>query len=198
MVLPSLEWQVRLAVPTIFGGKGPAENSGPKKLRSASSYVRSTAGAARLGDGHILGESTMTLGYVWQLGVTFLLAMLAFGTLGGCDSKGSSSQRTTHAISDDIDKVIDQAKQVVENLNPQGEKLTAQAQAEVEKLFRLEYKTVELPAEASTDELNAALTRLGNERWDCFAINPMISRTVISCKRPPPSYLRYIPRWFPG
>jgi hypothetical protein len=69
---------------------------------------------------------------------------------------------------------------------------TSTAKGEVEKLFQIDYRVLEISRFASPTELEATLKKMGEERWDCFETIEGATTTQILCKRVPPSYLRYL------
>jgi hypothetical protein len=104
----------------------------------------------------------------------------------GCQSKDKNSQ-----IRDLVDSLTNP-----QNI-PSREKLSEGAQQEVEKLFVFEYKVAEVKAELPAADLEAALQALGQERWECFALQQQGAMLRLFCKRRPKTYLRFIPRMFP-
>ena len=85
---------------------------------------------------------------------------------------------------------------VQQAMRPHTDAAQQRTKEELEKLFRWEYRVVEIPLAASSGELEARLRDLGAENWDCFSIilNGDLSR--VTCKRRPASalsYLQYVP-----
>jgi len=70
--------------------------------------------------------------------------------------------------------------------------LQAQTSDEIQKMMQIEYKVVELQNNASNDELQNTLTKLGQEGWDCFSVLPNAEKYRIVCKRRPKSFLNYL------
>ena len=86
---------------------------------------------------------------------------------------------------------------VQDAVGPHAGALQARTKEEVDKLFRWEYKVVEVSTSIQTAELETQLGALGAEGWECFDLQPQPSNvTRITCKRRPKSaisYLKYIP-----
>ncbi len=84
-----------------------------------------------------------------------------------------------------------------EAVAPHADAVQARTTEEVEKLFRWEYKVIELPHTSDPTNFEASLTTLGNDGWECFHIDRLSAEaTRITCKRRPKSaisYLKYIP-----
>ena len=108
-----------------------------------------------------------------------------FLLLGLCSCDSSSSKSISKFIDDASSKVA-----------PVPGKVSELTQDELSKLFTFEYKVLELDSKLTSDEIEAKLTDLGKEMWDCFAVTPSESVIKLFCKRRPKTYLRYIPRWF--
>jgi hypothetical protein len=87
--------------------------------------------------------------------------------------------------------------QVQEALGPHGDALQAKTKEEVDKLFRWEYRVIDLPAELSAEEMEKRLAALGSEGWECFSILPAPSSTRTICKRRPKSAITYL-KFLPG
>jgi hypothetical protein len=80
---------------------------------------------------------------------------------------------------------------------PHADAIQNRTKEEVEKLFRWEYRVVELPSTISSAELELQLSNLGDEGWECFDLaHRPADVTQITCKRRPKSaisYLKYLP-----
>jgi hypothetical protein len=93
---------------------------------------------------------------------------------------------------------LDQATSDVQvAVAPHANAVQARTKEEVDKLFRWEYRVLEVPSETQAPELEARLTKLGDEGWECFDMTQtQTNQTRITCKRRPKSalsYLKYIP-----
>jgi hypothetical protein len=86
---------------------------------------------------------------------------------------------------------------VQQALGPQGEVIQERTKEEVEKLFRWEYRVVDVEANLTADELEKRLTELGNEGWECFNIAPSGQSSRVTCKRRPRSAINYL-KLIPG
>ena len=74
-----------------------------------------------------------------------------------------------------------------------GGKVKGLANDEYEKLIKFEYRVVDLPREAKSDEVQAVLTELGKDRWNCFHADTLEKSTRVYCRRLPFSVLRMAP-----
>jgi hypothetical protein len=82
------------------------------------------------------------------------------------------------------------------NVGPQAEALQTRTKEEWSKLFRWEYRVVDVPADLSAPDFETKLAELGQEGWEVFSIITRTDQMRISCKRRPPSalaYLKYVP-----
>jgi hypothetical protein len=85
---------------------------------------------------------------------------------------------------------------VKEAVGPHADAVQAKTKEEMDKLFRWEYKVVDLAANQDANEFQGQLSLLGDDRWECFSINAVVDRTRVTCRRRPKSalsYLKYIP-----
>jgi hypothetical protein len=64
---------------------------------------------------------------------------------------------------------------------------------DIKKIGDWEYKVLEIKYDGG-DELEKHLTRLGNDRWECFWIEKKNKDFLIFFKRPKISYLQKIPK----
>jgi hypothetical protein len=88
------------------------------------------------------------------------------------------------------------SKGVQDAVAPQAEALHKHTKAEVDKLFRWEYRVVDVPVSPDPSELEKRLTELGAENWECFSVVPSPESLRVLCKKRPPSainYLKYVP-----
>lgn len=86
--------------------------------------------------------------------------------------------------------------EVHEAMRPHTDAVQAKTKEEVNKLFRWEYKVVELPATSDAATLQARLSALGEENWEVIDMTTKDQISRITCKRRPNSaigYLKYIP-----
>lgn len=129
--------------------------------------------------------------------LSLLLSLLVAFTLSGCDQL-EKEQSHLKELQAEASKQIGEMQRLFEEIKPKGSDLTGQATEEVEKLFIFEYEVFEVDRSKSAKELTGILQQHGKERWECFYIEQLVDSLRIYCKRRPKSYLRYIPRWFPG
>lgn len=122
---------------------------------------------------------------------SFLLVFIF--SITSCDSQNKHVTQAKEAVSQSIDSI----SQTVDQYTPDAVKSTARqvpemAGEEYEKLFRVDYKVIELPRGKGAAQFEATLNELGKERWNCFHIEPQADKLIAFCSRRPPSYIRYI------
>lgn len=96
-------------------------------------------------------------------------------------------------LSDQLDRASDQMQGVV---GPHAGQIQSQTKDEVEKLFKWEYKVVDLAANITAPQMESELSELGADGWECSSVLSVPTGLRITCKRKPPSalaYLKYIP-----
>ena len=98
--------------------------------------------------------------------------------------------------SDSIQEAYDSAKNKISELAPVKDQYQNLAQEELNKLYSFEYKVVEFPLTAESLSIEAYLSTLGKDRWECFDTTKTDLKLIIFCKRRPETYLKYIPRAF--
>jgi hypothetical protein len=86
---------------------------------------------------------------------------------------------------------------VQQALGPHGEVLQDLTKDEMEKLFRWEYRVVDVEGLETAPDFENRLTELGTEGWECFSIAQSTNATRITCKRRPRSALGYL-KLIPG
>jgi hypothetical protein len=95
---------------------------------------------------------------------------------------------------DSLNKALQQFTDTVTKTSSEyGAKMKDAAEEEYRKLIKFEYKVVDVPRNASTDEIESVLTSLGAERWNCFHADTLESVTRLYCRRLPFSVLRIAP-----
>lgn len=96
-----------------------------------------------------------------------------------------------------LKSLMDRISEAGEALAPHAESIEETTKQEVTKLFRWEYKLLELPSESSAEEIEQELNRLGHDNWDCSPVPQAPPQRIrMHCKRRPRSplsYLRYVP-----
>ena len=95
------------------------------------------------------------------------------------------------------DRVQGASGGVQQALGPQGQVLQEKTKDEMEKLFRWEYRVVDLPDTSAAEEFERRLMELGDQGWECFSISPVEGSTRVTCKRRPRSALAYL-KLIPG
>lgn len=120
---------------------------------------------------------------------TALLGCLIF--LSTCQS--NSQDKELEILAKDFKKGLEQATEKINQLAPSQQQLKQSTVGEVEKLFSLEYRVIDIDRDVPAAEIEARLAALGRDRWDCFHIEPTAGSLRLFCKRRPQSYLRYIP-----
>jgi hypothetical protein len=145
----------------------------------------------------------------WRIGAIIQVHILLLGILmiTGCNDSPESAGGPTQAASETpttepftLPKLVESLRQrfkgasggVQEALGPQGEVIQERTKEEVEKLFRWEYRVVEIEAGLSAASFEKRLGELGTEGWDCFHIATSPETTRITCKRRPRSALTYL------
>jgi len=140
---------------------------------------------------------------------TIACALLLVVTLSACnDSTNSPAHNPAPSPTDapldegfslnSILNSIEGARSGVQNaVGPHADALQNRTKEEVEKLFRWEYRVVEVPTTIASAELELQLSSLGEQGWECFNLEQRPSDvTRITCKRRPKSaisYLKYLP-----
>lgn len=119
--------------------------------------------------------------------------IIALLLLASCDSSRTNS--------DTVDTLMRSVKDLHESVTgtiaPTAKELQNAATSEVDKLFSIEYKVLELPSSTPGPDVERSLIDLGADRWNCFSVIPRPESILITCNRRPLSYLRYALRFFP-
>lgn len=97
----------------------------------------------------------------------------------------------------ELKQVVDDTTTHVSDISPSAEDVKNLTNDEINKLFAFEYRVESLKKDLPADQLEAALSKLGQERWECFDVEAHADVYQIFCRRRPQTYLRYIPRFFP-
>ena len=125
---------------------------------------------------------------------------LAIALLLGC-SEDKPSQKTapnepssTQKILDELDHQVRRAQEQFNELAPDKEEVKTKANEELEKLFSLEYRVVDLPLTASATAWADTLNILGRDRWECESPQSVSEAVRVICRRRPKSYLRGVGR----
>jgi uncharacterized lipoprotein NlpE involved in copper resistance len=137
--------------------------------------------------------------------------LLFLGILVGCDnqqqmvSSGNNATIPPTVSNTALDSIIDTLSSASEVLAPHAETLEQTTQTEIRKLFRWEYKVVDLDSSTAATDLEGSLNALGNDNWECLPATSIGVVTAPSsysastlrfyCKRRPRgplSYLRFV------
>lgn len=122
---------------------------------------------------------------------TYLIVCIVLGfAFFGCDQ---ANQENIDRVRDTLNQQLADAQKKVSEITKSTSTMTSE---EVEKLFTLEYKVVELPQDMPAPEMEQKLSTLGQQRWECRSVVPNGAKLQIFCSRRPETYLRYIPRMF--
>ena len=127
--------------------------------------------------------------------LAFALALLTAVFLSACESGKPPAE--LESLNSQLKDFLKKAEQKIEGLTPETRGVSEATSQEVEKLFTFEYKVVEFKTEASSQEIEARLQALGQDRWECFSSEGSSRSLRIFCRRRPKTYLRYIPRLIP-
>lgn len=122
-----------------------------------------------------------------------MVRVLVFGLLVGLLATGCDRHDSAPA-GEGLRDTLDEARRLIDDLAPQRKEWEEDARGEVEKLYNFEYHIEEFSNELSTVEIEAKLDALGQDRWECFHIEPGEKELRVFCKRRPKTYLRYMLR----
>lgn len=140
--------------------------------------------------------------------VLFALVIAPLLLLTGCNDEGKDPQHSTadptHERQLSLDTLLSQLTGarstddagVQEVLGAHGEALQQKTKEELAKLFRWEYKVIEIDPTLTAKQLEQTLQPLGLDGWECFQAGGTPATPHLVCKRRPQStlaYLKYIP-----
>lgn len=114
--------------------------------------------------------------------------------LVGCNTSSDTLSKAEESLT----SLKVQAKELADSLSLKSKKVTESASQEMNKLFSIEYRVVDLLSTLSGEEIQKELNRLGSERWSCgtpqllASQNPAPEKLRFFCNRPSPTYLRYL------
>ncbi|MBX7138192.1 MAG: hypothetical protein K1X83_09420 [Oligoflexia bacterium] len=111
-------------------------------------------------------------------------------------TKDFDTDRQLKNLQAEIDALLKSAGKTVEGITPDTTDLQRSTSEEINKIFVIEYKVVELSASASANEIEKVLNELGSQRWECFDTATTDTGIRLMLKRPAKTPLRYIPRLF--
>ncbi|GEM_PF-2898923 len=132
--------------------------------------------------------------FIIKLTVYILFVLL----ISSCD-KLKVSETSSKEVEKKVSEAISKAKGLFSEFDLESAKdipLQKMAQDEVDKLFSVEYKVIEIDDVGDMAHINAVLNKAGKDRWDCFSSEHVQKKYRFFCKRRPQSYLRYFTRGF--
>lgn len=89
------------------------------------------------------------------------------------------------------------SNEVPGSLTLKGGELEAKTREEIDKVFRWEYRVVDLSPTGTADELERDLNKLGADGWECFHLNTTDKNLRATCRRRPKSTIAYL-KLLPG
>jgi hypothetical protein len=136
--------------------------------------------------------------------VTDVCAILCVLAIAGCGKSDQTAAQTplpsdtpaSYSLDSVLDSLGTSFRGASSNVAPQAEAIQARTKEEWSKLFRWEYRVVDIAANESAPDFEAKLAELGQEGWEVFSIITQTESVRITCKRRPPSalaYLKYVP-----
>ncbi len=130
-----------------------------------------------------------------------VFCVLSLKACGGSDQSGgqvpdTSATPNSYSLDSVLDSLGTGLRGASSSVGPQAEALHSRTKEEWSKLFRWEYRVLDLPGDLSPSDFEGKLVELGQEGWEVFSIIPRAEGIRISSKRRPPSalaYLKYVP-----
>jgi hypothetical protein len=120
----------------------------------------------------------------------------SIGTISGVTPATPHSTTDKFSLDSILTTLEGAGSEVHEAVRPHTDAVQAKTKEELDKLFRWEYKVVELPITTDAPTLQTQLSALGEENWEVVDMREYGQLTRITCKRRPSSaigYLKYIP-----
>lgn len=108
--------------------------------------------------------------------------------LTGCQQQ---EEMTLDEVQKSLSKTLDQAGKTLGEITERSRRVPDIAQSEVEKIVSFEYRVMKISKTDEPELMEAELAALGEQRWDCFHVEPQGLDLLFFCKRRPKSYLRY-------
>ncbi len=136
---------------------------------------------------------------IWHL---LLVILFAVAGVAGCNTSEEPASSTKEGadlgavVTDLTDRLTTASQEVAGVVAPHAQNLQDLGKEEVSKLFRWEYKVVEVPTSLAPTGLESELHTLGAANWECFSVTLIGDRFMITCKKRPVSavqYLKHIP-----
>lgn len=128
-----------------------------------------------------------------KLTLLFFAVFLTF--LNSCEQAGSREtidRETTDRATQTLSDTISQAGDALSNLTPSRKQIKSMTSNELNNVFAVEYKVIDISAGQEAKQIEETLSMLGRERWDCYHVEPQFDSLRVFCKRQPVSYLRYL------
>lgn len=129
-------------------------------------------------------------------------AAIFLAIFGGCNKSDSSHQQTSSPMPDNsnsselsFQSILNSISSASDALAPHAESLEETTKEEVTKLFRWEYKVIDLDISLSAPAMEDTLNELGNDNWECLPGTTTPQTIRFYCKRRPRgalSYLRFV------
>ncbi|MEY4700051.1 MAG: hypothetical protein RL326_238 [Pseudomonadota bacterium] len=153
---------------------------------------------------HYTGFSTKHAIATTACGILFILCVSgckdsqksSVATISGAASATPLSTQDKFSLDSILTTLEGAGSGVHEAMRPHTDAVQAKTKEELDKLFRWEYKVVEVPITTDTAALQAQLSALGEENWEVVDMSVYGQLNRITCKRRPSSaigYLKYIP-----
>jgi hypothetical protein len=117
-------------------------------------------------------------------------------TISGVAPATPSSSSDKFSLNSILTTLEGAGSEVHDAMRPHTDAVQAKTKEELDKLFRWEYKVVEIPITTDAPTLQAQLSALGEENWEVVDMRVIGQVDRITCKRRPSSaigYLKYIP-----
>ncbi len=148
----------------------------------------------------------------------YLLASVVLLTAcepGDKSQQGKNQQRQGWKAGEVISDINDKASELTKDISEETEEIANAVSdkigeilkgstdslpaKEVKKLSQFEYKVFEMPVDSANEDFQDELNSLGQERWDCFDVKPLVSDEegsssfLFFCKRRPFTPLKFVP-----
>ena len=102
----------------------------------------------------------------------------------------STLERLNTELSLGWSKTAETVLNASQQVAPLAQEVQQQALDQWLTAYRMEYKVAEISGSEPLAKVEQTLQILGEERWDCFAVQSLGSSTRLFCKRRPQSFLR--------
>lgn len=129
-------------------------------------------------------------------------AAIFLAILNGCNKSDSSQLPPDSPVSNSsspsdlsFQSILNSISSASDALAPHAESLEETTKEEVTKLFRWEYKVIDLDISLSALAVADALNKIGSDNWECAPGSTALQTIRFYCKRRPKgalSYLRFV------